>query len=128
VASKVLFFSPSAAAKNMLKVTIIETRHVRRLVLEGTLVQPWVTELGRVWSAASDGLPKRRLIVDLNDVTTIGKDGEHALFEMMRQGARFSCGGVLTRYLLEQLAVKCQVKLRDVMDQSPRTIETLHKY
>jgi hypothetical protein len=112
----------------MLKVTIIETRHVRRLVLEGTLVQPWVTELGRVWSAASDGLPKRRLIVDLNDVTTIGKDGEHALFEMMRQGARFSCGGVLTRYVLEQLAVKCQVKLRDVMDQSPRTIETQHKY
>jgi hypothetical protein len=102
----------------MLKVTITETRDERRLVLEGTLVQPWIAELETVWSAVSDGLPARRLMVDLNDVTTISKEGQDTLFEMMRHGARFSCGGVLTRYLLEQLAVKCQVKLRDVMDQS----------
>jgi hypothetical protein len=108
----------------MLKVTIIETRVARRLVLEGTLVQPWIAELERVWSAASDGLPTGRLIVDLNDVTTISKEGQDTLFEMMRQGARFSCGGVLTRYLLERLAVKCQIKLRDVMDPPRRTIET----
>ena len=108
----------------MLKITMIETHDERRLILEGTLVEPWITELKRVWSAAGNGLEKRRLMVDLNGVTTISKEGEDRLFEMMREGAKFSCGGVLTVYLLEQIAGKCQVKLRDVMDRPTRAIET----
>jgi hypothetical protein len=104
--------------KNMLKVTLIETHDQRRLVLEGALVQPWISELERVWSAAGDELAERRLVVDLDNVTTISKEGENTLFELMRVGAKFSCGGVLTRYLVGQLALKCQISIRDVMNRS----------
>jgi hypothetical protein len=100
----------------MLKVTIVETRNQRRIILEGTLVQPWITELKRTWTAASGTLPQGlQLIVDLNNVTTIGKDGEDVLSQLMQEGAKFSCGGVLTKYLLKQLALKCQPKPSGVM-------------
>jgi hypothetical protein len=108
----------------MLKVTITETRDERRLVLAGTLVQPWIAALEAVWRDPGDGSLSRKLIVDLNDVTTISKEGQDTLLDMMKHGARFSCGGILTRYLLKQLAVQCRIKLRDVMDQSSRAIET----
>jgi anti-anti-sigma regulatory factor len=95
----------------MLKVTIVDTRRQRRIILEGTLIQPWTTELKKTWNAAIDTLPQRyQLIVDLNDVTTIGKDGEDVLFQLMQEGAKFSCVGVLTKYLLKQLALKRQAK------------------
>jgi hypothetical protein len=95
----------------MLKVTIVETRNQRRIILEGTLIQPWTTELKKTWTAAIDTLPQgRQLIVDLNNVTTIGKDGEDVLSKLMQEGAKFSCVGVLTKYLLKQLALKNQAK------------------
>lgn len=109
--------------RNMLKITLIETSDQRRLVLEGALVQPWISELERVWSAAGDGLEDRSLVVDLNNVTTISKEGENTLFELMREGAKFSCGGVLTKYLVGQLALKCQISLRDVMSKAFQAIE-----
>jgi hypothetical protein len=116
LASKVHFVAESQRT-NMLKVTIIETREQRRLVLEGALVQPWIAELKNVWSAAGDGLQQRSLLVDLNNVTAISKEGENTLLELMREGAKFSCAGVFTKYLLRQLAVKCQINLWEVMNQ-----------
>jgi hypothetical protein len=94
--------------KTMLKVTIVNTRRQRRLILEGTLVQPWVEELRRTWAAASVEPQARRLVVDLNDVTAISKDGEDVLSDFMRHGAKFSSCGVLTKYLLKQLTLKLQ--------------------
>ena len=95
----------------MLKVTIVETRNQRRIILEGSLVQPWTIELKKTWAAAIDTLPRgRQLLVDLNNVTTISKDGEDVLSLLMQEGAKFSCVGVLTKYLVKQLALKCQAK------------------
>jgi hypothetical protein len=105
----------------VLKVTIIDTRSQRRIILEGSLVQPWTIELKKTWAAAIDTLPQgRQLLVDLNNVTTISKDGEDVLSELMQQGAKFSCAGVLTKYLVKQLALKCQGKLSAAMDRNPR--------
>ena len=94
----------------MLKVTIVETRNQRRLKLEGTLVQPWVEELKRTWAAAVES-PARQLVVDLNNVTAISKEGEAVLSDFMRQGARFLCAGVFTKYQLKQITRKFQLKL-----------------
>jgi hypothetical protein len=105
----------------MLKVTIVETRNQRRIILEGTLIQPWTTELKKTWTAAIDTLPQgRQLIVDLNNVTTIGKDGEDVLSQLMQEGAKFSCVGVLTKYLLKQLALKSQAKPSGVIVRNSR--------
>lgn len=91
----------------MLKLSTIDTRSERRLVVEGKLVQPWLEELRKTWVSASENLQGRKLVIDLSNATVIGREGEDVLFELMRKGAKFSCGGVLTKYVLRRLTHKC---------------------
>lgn len=91
----------------MLRISTIDTRSHRKLMLEGKLVEPWLGELRRVWSRAGEDLQGRKLIVDLTNVTVISHEGEATLFELMQQGAQFSCGGVLIKHVLKQLARRC---------------------
>jgi hypothetical protein len=90
----------------MFKISVIDSRTVRRLVLEGTFITPWVAELRTTWAAANADLQYRKLVLDLKNVTRISQEGEDALSELMREGATFSCDGVLTKHVLEQLARK----------------------
>ena len=88
----------------MFKISVIDSRTVRRLVLEGTFITPWVAELRTTWATANADLQDRKLVLDLKNVTRISEEGEHALSELMREGATFSCDGVLTKHVLQQLA------------------------
>lgn len=88
----------------MLKISIIESRKRRRLVLEGTLTVPWVAELMNVWKAANADLQERKLMVDLRNVTFISEEGKEALSELMSEGAKFSSAGVFTKHVIQQLA------------------------
>ncbi len=92
----------------MLKITIADTQDQRKLVLEGKLVEPWVTELKRAWHDAREPHQGRKLIIDLGGVTVISQQAENVLFEMMSQGTQFVCGGVLTKHVLRQLARRCK--------------------
>jgi hypothetical protein len=94
----------------MFKLSIVETRGQRRLVLEGKLVPPWTTEVESAWRSAREQLQGRKLVIDLSNVTLISPDGENTLFQLMRDGAKFSCGGVLTKHVLKQLARRCRCK------------------
>ncbi|MGE5204279.1 MAG: hypothetical protein ACM3PW_01605 [Chlamydiota bacterium] len=94
----------------MFKLSIVETRSQRRLVLEGRLIRPWTTEVETAWRTAAAELQGRELVVDLTNVTVISPDGERTLFSLMREGAKFSCGGVHTRHVLRQLARRCRCK------------------
>jgi len=102
----------------MLKVTIVETRSQRRLILEGALVEPWVEELEKTWAAAVRESPARQLIIDLTNVTTISKEAEAVLSDLVRQGARFLCAGVYTKYRLKQITRKFQLNLGGAKSQS----------
>ena len=90
----------------MFKISIVETPNQRRLVIEGRLVSPWTNEVLSAWAEATQQLEGRGLLVDLTNVTLISSDGEEVLAELMRNGARFSCCGVLTKYLVKRLARK----------------------
>jgi hypothetical protein len=90
----------------MFKISIVENRGERRLVVEGKLISPWTAEVESVWKNAGENLQGRKLIIDLTNVTLIGVDGENTLFKLMRDGARFTHGGVLTKHVLKQLARK----------------------
>ena len=92
----------------MFKISIVEKHGQRRLVLEGKLVSPWTTEVESAWSRAAKEPQDRSLIVDLDNITVISQEGENTLFKLMREGARFSCGGVMTRHLLKRLAGRCR--------------------
>ena len=87
---------------------MVETNGQRRLVLEGRLVAPWTNELESAWRSAQETLEGRKLIVDLSNVTLISRDGEATLFNLMRDGAKFTGCGVLTKHMLKQLARRCR--------------------
>ena len=94
----------------MFKISILETHGQRRLVVEGKLIRPWTAEVESAWRNAKDQLLGRKLIIDLNNVTVISPDGEDTLLTLMRDGAKFSCEGVLTKHVLKQLARRCCCK------------------
>lgn len=91
----------------MFKISIIEERSQRRLMLEGKLIRPWSDEVESAWKTATRGLQGRNLIVDLTNVTDISADGEATLTKLMKDGAKFSCRGVFTKHVLRQLARRC---------------------
>jgi hypothetical protein len=92
----------------MFKISVVERNGQRRLILEGKLVRPWTAEVESAWKSAGEQLQGRKLIIDLTNVTLISPDGENTLFKLMREGAAFSCGDVLTKHVLKQLARRCQ--------------------
>jgi hypothetical protein len=96
----------------MFKISTIDTRAERRLVIEGKLIEPWIDELRSSWTAAGENLGGRKVVIDLSNATVISREGEEALFELMQEGAKFSCGGVLTKYLVKQMAQRCHCWMR----------------
>ena len=82
---------------------MIRRRTACWLVLEGTLIAPWVAELRTAWKVANGEIEGRAFVVDLRNVTVISQEGENALWELMREGAKFHCGGVLTKHVIQQL-------------------------
>jgi hypothetical protein len=95
----------------MLKITVDDNEHQRTLVLEGTLVEPWVVELERAWAEAQRLNGGRTVVVALKDVTAISRDGEDLLFQMMSGGAKFlCCRGVLIKHVLQQLELRSAVQ------------------
>ena len=87
----------------MLKISVVDTRTTRRLVLEGKLLAPWVAELRTAWKAVNEEVKGRALVVDLGNVGVISQEGENALLELMNEGAKFRCCGVLTKHVIQEL-------------------------
>jgi hypothetical protein len=88
----------------MLKISVVERRKHRRLVVEGRLVAPWSDELKAACERAGSGLDGRELVIDLKNLTTINQQGENLLLELMKQGIRFRGCGVFTNEILKQAA------------------------
>lgn len=92
----------------MFRLSTTEGNGHRKLILEGKLVTPWTLEVENAWRTAQESSQGLKLIVDLSNVTLISRDGENTLLGLMRDGARFTGCGVLTKHLLKQLARKCR--------------------
>jgi len=63
----------------MFKISIVDTRSQRKLVVEGKLIEPWVPELVAAWRDAALDLDGRKLIIDLNSLTLISREGEDTI-------------------------------------------------
>jgi hypothetical protein len=87
----------------MLKISVIDSRTERRLVLEGKLIAPWVAELRTAWKTVNEEIEGRVLVIDLGNVAIISPEGESALLELMNAGAKFRCNGVLTKHVIQEL-------------------------
>ena len=101
----------------MLKITIVEGRRRRRLIVEGRLIAPWAAELISAYETSKTDLAERELVVDLRNLTAINADGEAILLQLMREKVRFLCG-VYMREVLKQLARKASGSFREAADES----------
>jgi anti-anti-sigma regulatory factor len=107
----------------MFKISIVDTLSQRKLVVEGKLSEPWLDELRTTWKNASRDLGGRKLIIDVSSLTVISQAGEDAIFDLMKQGAKFSCTGICTRYVLKRLARACEGQARTDSEAS-ETLKT----
>ena len=87
----------------MLKISITKTPAEMRWVLQGRLVEPWVSELRTNWKKAYRSRKVCRCIIDLNDVTSVDQAGEKLLRAMLRKGAQLIARGLYIRHVLEAL-------------------------
>ena len=87
----------------MLKITINDLPDEQRWSLQGQLVGQWAAELKSTWREARHAGDTRRCIVDLIEVTSIDRNGEAVLAEIMSRGAEFIASDVYTKHLLRNL-------------------------
>ena len=92
----------------MLKISLVEGQRQRRLIVEGTLVAPWASELAIACEKAREDLGGRELIVDLRSLTGISREGERVLLQLMKNKTKLQCG-VFVRELLRQLVRSTQL-------------------
>lgn len=88
----------------MLKISIADGRHQRRLVLEGKLLAPWAAELKAAYETARAELGDRELVVELKNLIAISQEGENVLLELMSRGIKVRCSGVFAKHVVRQLA------------------------
>jgi anti-anti-sigma regulatory factor len=91
----------------MLKITIIETSTEQRLVLEGKLTEPYISELESAWEKSRRSNCALRRVVDLRSATFIDKSGERILVHMKLDGAHFIACGVSTTHQLDRIGIAC---------------------
>ena len=94
----------------MLRITLTETTSEQRWVLQGRLTESSVDELITSWRTNRHCSPTQSCIVDLNEVTSIDKDGEQVLLMMIRDGAKFVATGLYTKHLVESLLAQKAVR------------------
>ena len=95
----------------LLRISIIERRNERRLVLEGKLIAPWTAELKSTCEKARQNLKGLELVVDLKNLTVISPEGENLLVALMNERVKFRCCGVFTRQVLRQLARRARAQI-----------------
>jgi hypothetical protein len=96
----------------VLKISICEGRHQRRLLLEGKLIAPWATELRTACEKAKADLDGRELVVEMNNLSAISQEGENVLLELLSEGIKFRCHGVFTKLILQQLARRARANVQ----------------
>jgi len=87
----------------MLKISFIENARQRRVVVEGKLIAPWTAELRNACQEARADLRGRELVIEMKQITTISREGENVILELINGGIRFRCHGVFTKQVVKEL-------------------------
>ena len=95
----------------MLRISITKTPAEMRWVLQGRLVEPWVSELKTNWKKAYRSRKVCTCVVDLSDVTSVDQAGEKLLRAMSRRGAHFIASGLYIRHVVAALKMSGKPKL-----------------
>jgi hypothetical protein len=88
----------------VLKISVSANDGERRLVVEGKLVGPWVSELRTACDKAREDVQNDKLIIHLKNLTAISAEAETVLVELMNERATVRASGVFAKEVLKQLA------------------------
>ena len=92
----------------MLRITVVDGGSEQRLLVEGKLMAPCVSELEQAWNQARRAGRGSSIVVDLSWTTGIDPSGKAALVAMIREGARLTAKGVYSEYVIGQLVEKAR--------------------
>jgi len=98
----------------MLKISLVDCRTQRRLIVEGKLIAPWVAALKSACEDARADLRGRDLVIEMKHITTISQEGENAILELINGGTRFRGHGVFTKHVLKQLTSRARRNCREM--------------
>jgi len=93
----------------VLKISVVESRSRRRLVMECKLIASWAAKLRTACEKSRANLQNREPVIDLKNLTAISQEGESVLLELMNERVKFRCG-VFTKNVLSQLARRMRRK------------------
>jgi hypothetical protein len=99
----------------VLKITITDLSDEQRWSLQGRLIGEWAAELKSRWREARQVGDTRRCIVELIEVSSIDRNGEAVLAEIMSQGVEFIASDVYTKHLLQNL--RCDLERSRMKEQ-----------
>lgn len=98
----------------MIKISLIDGRSQRRLIVEGKLIAPWAAELRGACEGARGDLHGRELVVEMKHVTAVSQEGENIILQLINAGVKFRCRGVLMKHVLKQLTRRASKELREI--------------
>ena len=101
----------------MLKISLVESRTRRRLIVEGKLIAPWVAELKSACDGAKADLGGRSLVVEMKHLTTISQEGENVILKLINAGITFRGHGVFTKHVLKQLTRRASGNGREMKNE-----------
>jgi ABC-type transporter Mla MlaB component len=87
----------------LLKITMTDFPDEQRWSLQGHLAGEWADELMSTWTTTRQAGDTRKCIVELFEVTSIDRNGEAVLAELMRHGVDFIASDVYTKHVLQNL-------------------------
>lgn len=88
-----------------LRISIAENETAVEVTLEGRLVGPWVAELSKAWSETAPRLGKRKLVLNLRNITYADAEGKQTLRAVVREtGAELVTSSPWTQYLAEEIS------------------------
>ena len=96
----------------MLKISTVDSARQRRVTVEGKLIVPWTAELRNACQEARADLRGRELVIEMKHVTTISREGENVILELIKGGIRFRCHGVFTKHVVKELARRASRSLK----------------
>ncbi len=91
----------------MLRITINESESAIGMRLEGRVAGMWLSELSRAWAETAPRLGKKKLSIDLHNVTYADAGGKQTLREIYAQtGAELITGTLWAQYLADEIKKK----------------------
>src|SRR5262245_56727821 len=90
----------------MLRISVVNGSQSARLKLEGKLAHEWVTEAQKAWTALVEVAGKKKVIIDLADVSFVDDPGKELLSLFHQCGSELVGSGPMIAALIDEIHKK----------------------